>query len=229
MYDIHMHLLPGVDDGAATPEMSLEMIRRAQAEGIRAIIATPHSGCASQTETRIAVSRLKNAMARESVEMPIYLGCEVACSPRYMDSIIARLRFGDFLTLNGTEYVLTEFFPYILPEDAGVCLARLLEAGYRPVIAHAERYSSLAVDEAFFDHWHQRGCLIQCNTYSFAQESNPAIVRAARGLLEHGLVDFLGTDAHRSNHRPPQAAVALYETSRLAEDAPGMVVIGKQR
>lgn len=209
MYDIHMHLLPGLDDGAATPEMSLDMIRRAKTEGIRAIVATPHSGCATPEETAQAFTLLTDAMKKAGMEMPIYLGCEVHCSPRYMDPVLHQLRTGGYATLNGTKFVLTEFSPHILPEDAALCLDRLLSEGWRPVIAHAERYRYLTANEDFYPRWHDRGCLIQCNAYSFAQESNPLILAAARSLLRQGLVDFLGTDAHRSGHRPPQAATGL--------------------
>lgn len=209
MYDIHMHLLPGVDDGAATPEMSLDMIRAAQAEGIRAILITPHSDCISPRELSHAWSELRDAMNRAGVSMPLYPGCEVACSVPRMDSILEKLDTGYYPTINGTKYVLTEFSPYILPQNARICLRRLLDSGYLPVIAHAERYRELISDTDFYPRQHNLGCLIQCNAYSFAQESNPLILAGARRLLREGLVDFLGTDAHRSNHRPPQAAAGL--------------------
>lgn len=96
MYDIHMHLVPGVDDGAEDLSMALEMLRTARAEGIEAIIATPH-GSAFRHEpehTRRMFRRLQQAAEESGLEIPIYSGCEVRCDPGYMNAVLRLLDCG---------------------------------------------------------------------------------------------------------------------------------------
>ena len=209
MFDIHMHLLPGVDDGAREPEMSLEMIRIAKSEGIRAIVATPHSGYVPPAVIRKILENLKESAARAGLDLPLYPGCEVYCSDMAMDSILSMLSGGKLLSLNDTRYVLTEFNPYTPCREAGVCLERLKAEGWNPVIAHAERHLLLAQEESFYREMVDMGCLIQCNAYSFAQERKPEIRNYAHRLAAEEMIHFLGTDAHRPDHRPPMAAVGL--------------------
>lgn len=209
MIDLHMHLLPGIDDGPDTMEQSLEMLRKAKSEGIEAIVATSHCGFAPGPRLKKTLEILREAAAREGLALPLYLGCEVACSPGRMEDILQALSTSEYPTLNGTRYVLTEFSPFAVPMGARKCLEQLLAAGYIPVIAHAERSLYLAEAEGFYREMRRLGCRIQCNVYSFAQESKPEIRAAARQLLTEELVDVLGTDAHRPKHRPPQAAIGL--------------------
>jgi protein-tyrosine phosphatase len=82
-------------------------------------------------------------------------------------------------------------------------LDRLLNEGYIPIIAHMERYYNLVPDIEAAKKLHDRGCYIQINTYSVYGESSNAIRKWTDELLEAGIVDFIGSDAHRTYHHPP--------------------------
>ena len=111
MIDIHMHLVPGVDDGAENMEMALVMMIRAKQQGISQIIATPHSEVFrySKEGGKIIFKRLVDVAAKVCPDMKLYLGCEVYCETEIMDQVLESLNSGRYPTINGTKYVLMEF------------------------------------------------------------------------------------------------------------------------
>lgn len=217
MTDIHMHLIPRVDDGAVDQNMALSLMLRARDEGINVIFATPHSSAFDwdpdlvQEEFQI----LRQNRARFFPDMELYLGCEVYCDAFHMDTVLQGLQAGRYPGLNGTKYLLTEFSMRTLPEQALACVSALVDAGWIPVIAHMERYRYLRHNMELLDRFRAMGCLIQINAYSLSDETDEDIISWAREIVTTRKADFLGTDAHRTYHRPPSAARGLawlYET-----------------
>lgn len=211
MIDIHMHLIPGVDDGAENMEMSLLMLLQAREQGIRKIIATPHSEVFrySKDGGKIIFNRLADAAAKVFPDMPLYLGCEVYCEAAIMDTVVEALDSGRYPTMNGTRYVLMEFSQWVAPEDTIPCVEAVVNAGYKPIIAHMERYRHLRENMDLVDQFREREALIQVNAYSLFDEMDDTIKNWARRLVVERKADFLGTDAHRTYHRPPSAAYGL--------------------
>ncbi len=216
MFDIHMHVIPNVDDGAWNMEMATEMLRSAYMQGVRSIMATPHSSAFEFWSEKVYENfeLLKNAweeffhtdrifrrfMGDEPLQL--YLGCEVNCEVNSMDNILKALKEGDLPSLNKTKYVLTEFNPWVNEKDAFLIVNKLKNEGWIPVIAHAERYLRLGQNDCL-ERLADEGCFIQINAYSLAEEFNPTIREAANRLLKNKKVTFLGSDAHRMTHRPP--------------------------
>ncbi len=211
MIDIHMHLVPGVDDGAENMEMALVMMIRAKQQGISQIIATPHSEvfCYSKEGGKIIFKRLVDAAAKVCPDMKLYLGCEVYCETEIMDQVLESLNSGRYPTMNGTKYVLMEFSQWVYPENTVSCVEALVTAGYKPIIAHMERYKYLQDNMELVDRFRDLGALIQLNAYSLFDEMDNSIKNWARRLVQERKVDFLGTDAHRTYHRPPSAERGL--------------------
>ena len=211
MIDIHMHLIPGVDDGAENMEMSLVMMARAMEQGISQIIATPHSEVFrySKEGGKIIYRRLVDAAAKVCPDMKLYLGCEVYCETEIMDQVLESLNSGRYPTMNGTKYVLMEFSQWVYPENTVSCVEALVKGGYRPIIAHMERYKHLRDNMDLVNQFRERGALIQLNAYSLFDEMDDSIKNWARRLVQERKVDFLGTDAHRTYHRPPSATMGL--------------------
>lgn len=211
MTDIHMHLIPGVDDGAENMEMSLLMLLQAQEQGIRKMITTPHSEAFrySKEGGRIIFRRLAEAAAKIFPDMSLALGCEVYCEAALMQQVLEDLDSGRYPTMNGTRYVLMEFSQWIVPEDTIPCVAALVKGGYKPIIAHMERYRHLRENMELVDQFRELGALIQLNAYSLFDEMDDGIKNWARRLVQERKADFLGTDAHRTYHRPPSAAYGL--------------------
>lgn len=211
MMDIHMHLIPGVDDGAQSMGMALEMLKMAKEKGITHILCTPHSEVFrySKEGGKIIFRRLADAAKRDFPEMKLYLGCEVFCEADRMDDVVEDIRSGRFPTMNGTQYVLLEFPMHVQFEDAVSCVKAVAEAGYKPVIAHAERYRYLRGSMELIEQFRKMGALIQINAYSLEDEKEDSIKDWARQLVTECKADFLGTDAHRTWHRPPEAKNGL--------------------
>lgn len=211
MIDIHMHLIPGVDDGAEDMEMALVMMARAREHGISQIIATPHSEVFrySKEGGKIIFKRLVDAAAKVCPDMKLYLGCEVYCETGIMDQVLEALDSGRYPTMNGTKYVLMEFSQWVYPENTLPCMEALVKAGYRPIIAHMERYKYLRSNMELVDQFRSMGALIQLNAYSLFDEMDESIKNWARQMVLERKVDFLGTDAHRTYHRPPSAEWGL--------------------
>ena len=211
MIDIHMHLIPGVDDGAMDMEMALVMMIRAKEQGISKIIATPHSEAFhfSKRDIRATYQNLANAAAMVSPDMKVYLECEVYCEADIMEQVLELLDLGVYPTMNGTKCVLMEFSQWVYPENTVPCVGALVQAGYKPIIAHMERYRYLRDNMELVNRFRELGVLIQINVYSLFDEDEDSIKNWARRLVLGRKVDFLGTDAHRTYHRPPSAEWGL--------------------
>ena len=211
MVDIHMHIIPDVDDGPVDLNMALSMLHIARQEGIGTVLAASHSSAYDNypEKSRQGFSELKGLADRFLPDMKLYLGCEVYCDENWMDETLKKLASGIYPTMNGTKYVLIEFSMWVRRQAARNCVARLLDAGYIPIIAHMERYSYLRFDKELVSSLKKMGALIQINAYSAFEESEDEIRDWARWILASKMADFLGTDAHRTGHRPPNALTGL--------------------
>lgn len=218
--DIHNHSLPGVDDGAHSMEESLEMLRMAAQEGIGAIILTPHQkpdrACVSAAGAEERVRRLQKRLEESGIPIRLYAGGEVL----YSHDMTGFLEQGKASFLAGSSYVLTEFLPdeewsYI--QDG---VYSLLSAGYRPVLAHAERYENAAKDLDRIETLRESGCLIQINSSSLTGFGRGRVGRAAHKIVKEQLADFVATDAHRASggRRPQMADCAAWLKRRCGEE-----------
>lgn len=208
MIDLHMHIIPNVDDGSESLEMSEQMLRMAVEQGIDVIFATSHSLVYEQYAeyVKYEYQRLLRMVEHKKLPIKLCLGCEVLYDIHHMDNILTNLEKGRFPTLNGTKYVLTELFPGFA--NGALChIGKLIEKGWIPIIAHAERYPDLALGT--IKKMKESGCKIQINIPSIIEAKNEKIRIKALDLLENRLVDFVGTDAHGINRRPPEVAKGI--------------------
>ena len=199
MTDIHMHIIPGVDDGSFTMDMSKSMLFLSYVQGVRAVFATPHSSAFLMYRDRVweKYRILKEEAKMLPFPLPIYLGCEVRCELGGMEETLDGLASGLLPSMNGTRYVLTEFSTRVRPEEAMEMASLLRSGGWIPIIAHAERYLL------------DLGCRLQINAYSLEEDGSREISARARRLVLAGFVSYLGSDAHRMNHRPPSVEKGL--------------------
>ena len=142
--DTHSHILPGIDDGAGSWKEALCMLKTAQAQGIRRVIATPHwggpFGYTDPVQIRELCFTLQEKARRHNISVKIYQGQEVM----YTEEAADRIANGEILTLADSRYVLAEFYQGIgyFGNFFGQYSA-LHSSGYSPIIAHAERYEAL--------------------------------------------------------------------------------------
>lgn len=199
--DIHSHIVYGVDDGARSLNMSVEMLRNAYEQGVRNIVCTLHSdGDIAQYYKNIKT--LQAQIKIENIDVDLYHGCEVYCGDYNISEVTDKLNSGVLPTINNTKYVLIEFYPYVDTKEIINCIRLLHESNYKTVIAHVERYFNLFNDNTCLTWLKEHGCLFQINAYSIFDERNIQIKTFAQKLLKEKYVTFLGSDAHRTDHRP---------------------------
>ena len=203
--DIHMHVVPDIDDGAVDLNMSLDMLQNAYNQGVRTIYCTSHNGYEKEATNRYkAQFMLLKTMAKAKFpDLKLYTGCEILCAGEYIDEIIYGLETGVFLQLGNSRYVLTELYPDVTALEAKLVIQRLIDAGWHPILAHAERYPKLYKRDTIKE-LIELGAKVQINLFSLVEEFDEETKGFARFLVEHKYAHFIGSDAHRSNHRPPR-------------------------
>lgn len=201
--DIHSHVLSGVDDGALDNGISMEMLRIAWKDGINRIILTPHNkpmrhNVSLKTMKLMSEQLQKDAQA-EGMEFSFYLGNEVY----YRSDVIEDIEEGKACIMTGTSYVLTEFGPMDDFDYIRNGIYKILSAGYRPIIAHVERYNCMLSKPERVEELHEMGCYIQVNAGSVMGQYGFAAKRMCKKLLKQELVHFIASDAHDTEKRAP--------------------------
>lgn len=215
--DIHTHCLFNVDDGAKTPEMAMEMIRSLYLQGVRHIFCTSHDIAFDDNPDKAsdAYRELKCRCASVMPDLNLYTGCEVYVEPGMMPNVIAGLKTKVYPSLNNTDYVLIELPTMgINLEQVKYCVEVLTGAGWKPILAHCERYAYILNGLEDIRALKDMGCLVQVNAYSLVEETNKEMREFANAIADAKLIDFLGTDAHRMKHRNPRMIKGVKEIYR---------------
>lgn len=204
VWDMHCHILPEVDDGSRSLEDSLEMIQMEIEEGITDIMLTPHyiMGKTDPDLIQAQYKKLQEEIKKQNYPVRLYLGNELF----YHSDILEELQSGRALTLAGTAYVLVEFSIGISYQRMKRAFQELLMAGYRPILAHLERFECLLDDRERIFELIDMGVLMQANTNSFLRDETR---RFLVSLLEEEGIHLIGTDSHRPDWRPPKMRKAL--------------------
>ncbi len=143
--DLHMHIVPGVDDGSLNMSMSLDMLEIAYEQGVRDVFCTSHNVYSEDEITRYKSQFMMLQMMAKSrfTDLKLHMGCELLCAGEYIEDILYGLEIGVFLPLGNSKYVLTELYQDATPEEATKIVRALLAAGWKPILAHTERYPAL--------------------------------------------------------------------------------------
>lgn len=217
--DIHSHIIPGVDDGARNMEVSMQMLRAAAGDGIVEIILTPHNkpGHHPMDFTKLAskVEGLQKRLLSENLDIKLYIGNEIY----YRSELIWEIENGQAAALAGTHYVLVEFNPLDEYDYIRNGIYTLLMNGYRPILAHAERYRNIRAQKAGLDDLKEMGCYIQVNSGSIMGRFGFDARRYTRKLLKQRQIHFIATDAHDMEKRTPYlSSCADYIAKKYGED-----------
>lgn len=202
MIDIHCHILPDFDDGAADLPESLAMAHAACSCGITDIIVTPHFPGKESTLEQIPkiISRfqeLENAISAEHLPLRLHPGAEILCLPQTP----RMARQGRLPTLGNTNYLLCEFYFNETYAQMDGILRDLADCGYRIVVAHPERYGAIQKNPLLAEEWFRRGYVLQLNKGSLTGAFGQTVQRAAQQLLSQGLYHLVASDAHGANTR----------------------------
>ena len=214
--DIHCHLLPGLDDGPAAWEESLEMAEMAAGDGIAAIVATPHQlgnhPHVTAENVRIHVARLQSMLEHRGIALEIRPGADVRIDPDLTGKILS----GEVLTLaDQRRHVLLE-----LPHELYIPLDRLLgdlrKAGLTGILSHPERNQGIINRPKILPDLVNQGCLLQVTAGSLNGMFGSRIRNFAESMIEQGFVDFVASDAHSAKHRTPLLSQAFGRVAKLA-------------
>lgn len=194
---MHSHLIPGLDDGAKTVEDSIALIECLQKLGFRKIITTPHifKEYFSNTPEKIRAGgeALQKAISDRGLNVQLEFAAEY-----FLDEYFAELLASDqeLLTFSDKR-ILIEFSTFSPAMNVLDLIFQLTSKGYKPVLAHPERY--LYYDNQFeqFEKFKEMGCSLQVNLLSLSDYYGKAQRKLAIRLLEADLVEFMGTDLHR--------------------------------
>lgn len=202
MVDLHAHILPGVDDGPATWEQSLAILRRAADDGIKHMVATSHmlpdGPYANERDTLIQLTgELQERAQAENIPITVHVGGEVYLTP----DTVERLNSGLALTYcDAGKYMLVELPSAEIPSYAEQALFDLQLQGITPIIAHAERNLGVIREPQRLFDLIARGILVQVTASSFRAKP---FVETARLLVRHGAAHFIATDTHGVDRRSP--------------------------
>lgn len=204
MVDIHCHILHRFDDGSASLEESLAMARMAADSGVTDIVATPHfpgepASLRNLPRLMERYKTLSEAIAAEQIPLRLHPGTEILCTADTAALADRRL----LPTIGETSYCLTEFY---FDEDyqfMNRMLHRLAEAGYRPVVAHPERYRAIQQQPMVLERWFGRGYVLQLNKGSILGAFGSRVQQTAARILDAGLAHIIASDAHSATRRTP--------------------------
>lgn len=199
MYDIHCHVLYGVDDGARNIEDSINICRLLANDGVKAVIATPHymEGKSQIDSSRLFthVFLLNLELKVENIDMEVLAGMEVYTNPDLLNLYEQK----KIITINYKNYMLIELPQYnILPPYLDDLLFNLQLKGIKPVIAHPERYISVIKDPYIVYSLINKGCIMQVNSGSVEGLFGSTVRKTAYILLKNNMVHVVSSDTHSS-------------------------------
>ncbi|HIP35820.1 MAG TPA: capsular biosynthesis protein [Crocinitomix sp.] len=197
--DLHSHLIPGIDDGAKTIDDSLKMLRRFSELGYQKVITTPHimSDYYKNTPEIIlgGLEKVNQAIKTEGIKIKIEAAAEY-----YLDYHLEELIKAKNILTFGNNHVLFELsFSNEPPRVIEIIFAFLTE-GYKPIMAHVERYPFYFNQFDKIQEFKNRGCLIQLNINSLSGQYGQEVKLMAERMIEKGLVDVVGSDCHHIGH-----------------------------
>ncbi len=197
--DYHVHLLPGVDDGVADFGQARQAVAGLRDLGFSGAVLTPHIYAGvfdnDQDGLRRHFDRFVAALAAEEEEFTLHLAAEYFAN----EAFLRLIENNDilFVQVDSERWVLVEFPCLQEAPLAGAAIAALVARGYRPVIAHVERYRFVAqAQNEWLERFAAAGALLQADIGSLAGQHGDAVKRFARWLAERGKVDIWGTDLH---------------------------------
>ncbi len=215
--DIHVHILPAVDDGAPDLDAAVRMAETAAHDGIVGLVATPHGTewrrVGNREQFLLRLREVRDAVQAAGITVDIYPGQEAWLGPNLLD----QLADGYAFTLNNTRYILVEVPFSHCPAETEELAFQLLAHGYVPIMAHPERNADLARDLDRVCRLIGLGMRFQITAASLLGHFGPGPKAAAERYIRHRLAHFLASDAHHpTGPRAPQLSQARGVVESLA-------------
>ena len=223
MIDLHAHLLPDWDDGAADKAESDRMIEIAREDGISGIALTPHVFSMSKTRNEAKDLKIRIRAFRDQTKpsgVDFYPGAEVYVHTE----MISHIREHE-LTVNGSDYVFIEFPSQSLSGGASNLIYRMMLAGLIPIISHPERNAEFARRPQALYEAVRNGALAQVTAQSLLGGFGKHTQNTSELFLRHGLVHLIASDAHNALARPPRLSAAVEKAAEIAGAAKASAMV----
>ena len=195
--DIHSHLLPGIDDGSKNADDTSGLIATLKEYGFSGFITTPHilTGVWNNTREGILQTEAQNSHLFTEAGVPVRAAAEYLID----DNFAALIKTDKLLTLKD-DYVLVEMSYLNAPIALYQILFALQMAGYKPILAHPERYLFYFNNIDEYRKLKKAGCKFQLNLLSVTGYYGKPVLDNAQMLLDNGMIDFTGSDVHHARH-----------------------------
>jgi protein-tyrosine phosphatase len=216
--DIHSHLLPGIDDGAKDLETSIALIQKMASYGIKNFITTPHIlGDVYPNTPEVIKRKLKEVTdelkRRNLLDISISAAAEYMMDEKFTDLIEKE----QLLTLKDN-LVLVEMSYFSPPINLYEILFQLQLKGYKPILAHPERYNTYHNNFKEYYKLKRAGCLFQLNLLSLTEHYGKHIQKTTEKLLKENMYDFVGIDAHHHQHLETLQKIGTLKNLKSIED-----------
>lgn len=220
MIDLHSHILPGIDDGSKSLEMSLQMARIAVADGTRVIACTPHiqPGVYDTTAQTIdtGIAQLASALDAAGIVLQLVRGADIHVVP----DLPAKLLDGRVPVLGASHYFLFEPPHHVVPPGLDRLVSAALAAGFVPVLTHPERLTWIETNYELICRLDEMGAAVQLTAASITGGFGERAQYWSERMLDEGRVDIIASDAHHPQRRPPGLSRARDKVSaRLGQTA----------
>lgn len=213
MFDIHNHMIYGVDDGSKNIETSIEVLSKLYEQGISNVILTPHyipetNYVSSKLENHKKLMDLRNELRKRNINMNLYLGNEIYIDKNIVDYICKN----EMSTLNNSEYILIELPMNGIYEDYIDIFSNLINTGFKVILAHPERYTTFQGNYSKILELEEIGVLFQCNIGSILGDYGKGAKKTIIKMLKDKKISFLGTDIHgkKDNYNFIDKAIKKY-------------------
>ena len=198
--DIHSHLIPGIDDGSPSMEVTIELLKKFISLGYKKVITTPHVMSDYYLNTPEIINQglenVRKSIEENQLEIKIEAAAEYNLEPSFEDLINDK----NILTFGKDNFLLFELSFFSEPQNLNELIWSMREAGYNPVLAHVERYAYWHNDYDKVEEMVNRGVKLQMNIGSLTGSYGPEIKLFAEKLVDDEVVEFVGSDCHHIQH-----------------------------
>lgn len=212
MIDIHCHILPGLDDGAESPQISFEMAESAIADGITHVVATPHANSEFAFRPELVQQLRDELQAQLGDRLVLGTGCDFHLS---FENLQDAQKHPAKYTINQKQYLLVELGDFAIPPAMDETLHHLQLAGVSPIITHPERNNLLRAKPERLYRWLHQGCYLQVTAGSILGRFGRGATEWAERWLKENRVHFVASDAHNLISRPLKLRQAYEKVAAL--------------
>ena len=203
MVDIHNHVLPNIDDGSKSLEMSLNMLKCAYKQGITDVVNTVHYQHPLFPDIDYSLSRFEKItkiLQEKLIELEFPIKIHMATEVFYYENLL-KIIDKPLTTIGNGKYMLIEFSPNNIPDSQKQTLFDLKMSGVTPIIAHPERYKLVQKSIDIVYDWINAGCIIQIDAGSVIGMLGKMAKEVSRSIIKEGCCHILASDAHNDSNR----------------------------